>query len=80
MAPVKFQTFPCEPSGLPVRQQAGFDPLFKLDSLALLVYVGQHCRIRWITLIHLIGLCREIVHNANTEVSGSKNQFVPIVD
>ena len=27
----------CVPSGLPVRQQAGFDPLFKLDSLAPLV-------------------------------------------
>ena len=40
MAPVKFQTFPCVPSGLPVGQQAGFDPMLKLDSLAPLVYVN----------------------------------------
>ena len=25
-------------------------------------------------------LCGEIAHNANSEVSGSKNQLVPIVD
>ena len=30
--------------------------------------------------VPLIGLCREIVRNANTEVSGSENIFVPIVD
>ena len=39
--PCKIPNFPsgdgCVPSGLPVRQQAGFDPLFKLDSLAPLV-------------------------------------------
>ena len=29
--------------------------------------------------MHLIGLCREIVHNANTEVAGSENQLVPII-
>ena len=28
---------PRVPSGLPVRQQAGFDPLFKWDSLSRLV-------------------------------------------
>ena len=39
--PCKIPNFPfgdgCVPSGLPVRQQAGFNPLFKLDSLAPLV-------------------------------------------
>ena len=39
--PCKIPNFPsgdgCVPSGLPVRQQAGFDPLFKLDFLAPLV-------------------------------------------
>ena len=39
--PCKIPNFPsgdgCVPSGLPVRQQVGFDPLFKLDFLAPLV-------------------------------------------
>ena len=39
--PCKIPNFPsgdgCVPSGLSVRQQAGFDPLFKLDFLAPLV-------------------------------------------
>ena len=41
MAPVGIPNFPSGdgrvPSGMSVRQQAGFDPLFKLDSLAPLV-------------------------------------------
>ena len=80
--PSKIPNFPSGdgrvPSGLPVRQQAGFDLLFKWD------FLSPWCRS---TLVGQVGsshtfnkLCREIVHNAHTEVSGSKNQLVPIVD
>ena len=48
--PCKIPNFPsgdgCVPSGLTVRQSP--------------IGVGQHWGIRWVTLIHLIGLCREL--------------------
>ena len=64
------------PSGLTVRQQAGFNsngiPYHHWCRSTLVDQVGNS---------HTFNrLCSEIVHNANTEVSGSENQLVPIVD
>ena len=43
------------PSVLPVREQAGFDPLFKWDSPSPLVYGQHYWWIRWVTIRYFVG-------------------------